>query len=180
MAQVRLSMRKIREVFRLKWECGLSNRQIAASIKVGRKTVANYLKKAEELGIHVWPDLQRWDDQQLEEIMFPLPPSPIERLSRRLQLNWDGVHEELRTHKNLTLMQVWREYKEQHPDGLEYSQFTCHYKAYKQKLGLVMRQDHKPGEKLFVDYCDGLAITDPQTGEKTPTDLFVSVWGASN
>jgi transposase len=43
-----------------------------------------------------------------------------------------------------------------------------------------MRQDHRAGEKMFIDYCDGLSITNPETGEKIPTQLFISVWGASN
>ena len=42
-----------------------------------------------------------------------------------------------------------------------------------------MRQDHKGGEKLFVDYGEGLPLIDPQTGDLIKTELFVAVWGAS-
>jgi len=43
-----------------------------------------------------------------------------------------------------------------------------------------MRQEHRAGEKVFVDYSDGLSIVDALTGELTLTQLFVAVWGASN
>jgi transposase len=43
-----------------------------------------------------------------------------------------------------------------------------------------MRQEHRAGEKTFVDYCDGLSVVDRLTGEMMPTQLFVAVWGASN
>jgi transposase len=43
-----------------------------------------------------------------------------------------------------------------------------------------MRQDHRGGEKLFVDYGEGLSLIDPQSGEPIKTQLFVAVWGASN
>ena len=180
MAQERLSMRKIREIFRLKWECGLSFRQIAASLNVGRKTVSNYIRKGEALGIRCGRDVQELTDQQLENQFFPTSANPVERVINRPQLNWSDVYEELRAHQSLTLMQVWREYKDQHPEGYEYSQFAHYYKTYKKKLGVTMRQDHKPGDKLFVDYCDGLDIIDKATGKNIKTHLFVAVWGASN
>ena len=77
-------------------------------------------------------------------------------------------------------MLLWQEYKEQHADGYAYSQYAEHYRSYKKTLDWVMRQEHKAGEKVFVDYCDGLFIEDAQTGERKQTQLFVGVWGASN
>jgi len=43
-----------------------------------------------------------------------------------------------------------------------------------------MRQEHRGGEKLFIDYSDGLSIVDTATGELMLTQLYVAVWGASN
>ena len=54
MAQERLTMRKIAEVLRLKWECGLSNRTIARSCSIAHSTVAQYLRHAHEAGLS-WP-----------------------------------------------------------------------------------------------------------------------------
>jgi transposase len=75
---------------------------------------------------------------------------------------------------------LWVEYKEQHPDGYQYTQFCEHYWRWRKKLDYCMRQEHRGGEKLFIDYSDGLSIVDRVTGELTLTQLFLAVWGASN
>ena len=95
--------------------------------------------------------------------------------------DFDYIYRELKAHKkfNLTLDQLWREYREQHADGYQYSQFCGLYRHYRSKLDYSMRQDHKGGEKLFVDYGEGLSLIDPQTGDPIKTELFVAVWGAS-
>jgi transposase len=75
---------------------------------------------------------------------------------------------------------LWQEYKEQYPEGYQYSQFCELYRRYRAKLDYCMRQDHRGGEKLFVDYGEGLKLFDHQSGEAISTELFVAVWGASN
>ena len=92
------------------------------------------------------------------------------------------IHDELRRHKkyNITLDLLWQEYKEAHPEGYQYSQFCELYRKWRGKLDYCMRQDHAWGEKVFVDYGEGLDLVDPKTGEAVPTHLFVAVWGASN
>jgi transposase len=73
------------------------------------------------------------------------------------------------------------EYKERFPDGYQYTQFVHHYRQWALRLDAVLRQDHRAGEKLFVDFSgEGLPITDPLTGMVTPAELFVAVLGASN
>ena len=96
--------------------------------------------------------------------------------------DFQHVYDELRRHRrlNLTLMQLWSEYRERHADGYEYTQFCEHYRRWRGKLDYVMRQEHRAGEKLFVDYGDGLYVTDPETGALRMTQLFVGVWGLSN
>ena len=63
MAQKRLSMRKLREVFRLKHERGLSNRKIGRSLKISHTTVAEYLGRAAQTGIG-WPLSEEWDEER--------------------------------------------------------------------------------------------------------------------
>jgi transposase len=96
--------------------------------------------------------------------------------------DFQHVYDELRRFRkfNLTLTQLWVEYKEVQPDGYGYTQFCEHYRRWLGTLDYVMRQEHRAGEKLFIDYCDGLHIVDPKTGELIPTQLFVAVWGHSN
>ena len=94
--------------------------------------------------------------------------------------DWPTVHRELRR-KGVTLQLLHLEYKEQHPDGYQYTQFCRHYRAWQGRLDLVMRQEHRAGEKLFVDFAgQTIPIVDPETGEISEAQLFVAVLGASN
>ena len=177
MPNTRLPMRHAKEVLRLKHEAGFSERRIAKSLGISRHTVGDYLARAERAGITdpLPPDLTEAD---LEKRLFP-PPPPV--IGPRPRPDGEHIHNELRQHKkvNLTLSQLWLEYKEQHPEGYQYTQFCEYYRRWLNKKDFVLRQDHKPGEKLFVDYTDGPALVDVHTGELVPTHLFVAVWGAS-
>lgn len=179
MANKRLPMRKIKEVLRLKYSCGLSDRQIALSCVVSRSTVSECLLKAKAAGV-TWPEATALTDTQLEEKLYPskrLPP-----LAQRPLPNCEYIYNELRCYRkiNLTLAQLWIEYKSKHPDGYQYTQFCEYYQRWRSKLDYCMRQEHRAGEKVFIDYSDGLSIVDPSTGELILTQLFLAVWGASN
>lgn len=176
MPRPRLSMRKIREVLRLKWELQLSDRKIARSLGVSRSTVAEYVRRAQEAGL-TWPLVDELDDVALEGRLFP--PPPPSSVTRAVP-DWEEVHRELRK-KGTTLQLLWIEYRERHPDGYQYSQFCELYRRWQGKLDLVMRQDYRAGEKVFVDYAGlTLPIVDAKTGEVRQAQLFVSVLGASN
>jgi transposase len=172
-------MRKIKEVLRLKHACALSKRQIAEICNISRSTAGEYLDRADKAGIG-WPLPQELTDQELEQRLFP--PQPALSGSSRPLPDFDYLYRELKAHKkfNLTLDLLWREHKEQYPDGYQYSQFCWLYRCWQKKLDYSMRQDHRGGEKLFVDYAEGLSLVDPKTGERVLTQLFVAVWGASN
>ena len=173
----RLSMRKIKEVLRLKWGNGMSNRRIAASSGIGRPTVSEYLRRAEEAGLS-WPLPDDLDDARLERLLFP--PVPDLPAQERGIPDWAHIHGELK-HKGVTLFLLWQEYRANHPDGYQYSWFCEHYRAWQGKLDMVMRQDHRAGEKLFVDYAgQTVPIIDRATGEIREAQIFVAVLGASN
>jgi transposase len=179
MANRRLPVRKIKEVLRLKYDCNLSDRQIARSCQVSRSTIADYIMKAKAAGLS-WPEAVELTDTQLEEKLFPVKRIPAS--GKRPEPDYEHIYNELRTYRkiNLTLIQLWLEYKEKHPDGYQYSQFCEYYRRWRNKLDYVMRQEHRAGEKVFIDYCDGLSFLDLTTGELVPTQLFVAVWGASS
>jgi len=179
MANRRLPVRKIKEVLRLKYDCNLSDRQIARSCRVSRSTIADYIMKAKAAGL-TWPEAAEMTDTQLEERLFPIKRLPAS--IKRPAPDYEYIYNELRTYRkvNLTLIQLWLEYKEKHPDGYQYSQFCDLYRLWRGKLDYVMRQEHRAGEKVFIDYCDGLSILDLTTGELVHTQLFLAVWGASS
>ena len=170
-------MRMIREVLRLKWDCGLSDRQIAKTARIARSSVGEYVQRFRESGL-VWPVSAVLSDRELEACLFP--PAPAVPRSQRPLPDWPTVHAEMRR-KGVTLMLLWQEYKAAHPDGFQYSWFCDSYQAWWQRRDLVMRQTHRAGEKLFVDFCgQTVPITDPRTGEIRQAQIFVAVLGASS
>jgi len=177
MAQERLTMRKIREVLRLKRECGLSNRAIARSCSISHSTVGEYVRRAEEAGLS-WPLPEDVDEDRLFELLFPKPPAPGSRSIPCPDRSW--VHAELRK-KSVTLRLLWVEYREEHPTGYGYSQFCALYRKWAKRLNPSMRLTHKGGEKVFVDYAgQTVPIVDPDTGEIRQAQIFIGVLGASN
>lgn len=153
----RLSMRKIREVLRLKYELGRSNREIGLNCGIGSSTVGDYIQRARNAGLN-WPLPLKLNDTELEQLLFP-PPTP--RNSSRLFPDFQEIHKELQSRKNVTLNLLWQEYKEQHPDGYQYSWFCHSYRDWATRLDVVMRHEHRAGEKLFVDYDVPLKMWTP-------------------
>jgi transposase len=170
-------MRKVKEVLRLKWGCGLSHRQIAKSCGIARPTVAEYIRRAEDTGLS-WPLPEELDEAALERLLFPLPQSMSKEV--RPAPDWSEVHRQLKR-KGVTLALLWQEYKAATPEGYQYSAFCEHYRAWEGTLDLVMRQTHRAGEKLFVDYAgQTVPVVDRASGEIRAAQIFVAVLGASN
>lgn len=177
MPQERLSMRKIREVLRLRWEQGLSHRQIVASCRLGQGTVGEYLRRARDAGI-TWPVPDVLTDAELERRLFPLA-EPIPTSERPLP-DWGAVHREL-AKKGVTLLLLWEEYRADNPKAFGYSRFCELYQQWRAAAEPRMRQVHKAGEKLFVDYAGQTAVVvDRITGALREAQIFVATLGASS
>ncbi len=178
MPKERVTMRKTREILRLVWFCNQSRRETARTCGVGKSTVNDTITRATAANL-TWPLSSDLDDEALENLLYPPPAKPS---SRKLsQPDWQTLHDELIKHKKLTLMLLWQEYKEDAPAGYMYSQFCELYRIWRKKLDLSMRQEHRAGEKFFVDYSGQLVpIVDPGTGEIREAQLFVGVMGGSN
>jgi transposase len=170
-------MRQVREVLRLKWACGLSDRKIAQSLRVSRPTVAEYVRRAQAAGLS-WPLPDALDETALERRLFARAAHTPE--AKRPLPDWGTVHRELKR-KGVTLVLLWQEYKAITPDGLQYSQFCEAYRQWAGKLDLVMRQSHRAGETLFVDYAgQTMPVITALTGEVRQAAIFIAVLGASN
>ena len=173
-------MRKIKEVLRLKYDLGLKDREIARSCSIPRSSVANYLIRAKKAGICSWPLLPDMSNEALESLLFPPISSPVVVSDKNLP-NFSWIHEELRRHKHVTLLLLWQEYKEANPEGLQYSWFCERYRRWARKLDVVLRQEYRAGEKMFVDHAgQTVPIVNPRTGEVHQAVIFVAVLGASN
>jgi len=171
-------MRKLKEVLRLQ-SLGLSQHQIARSCSLSQSTVHEYVSAAQVAGVS-WPLPENWDDSQVEQRLFPQRPATAV-WRKHPEPDWAQIHQELQTHKDLTLQLVWLEGREINPEGYGYSRFCDLYRRWLKKLDLVLRQEHRAGEKMFVDYAGAtIPIHDPQSGEVRPAAVFVAVLGASN
>ena len=171
-------MRKIAEVLRLKWACRLTNREIARSCSISHSTVSEYVKRAEAVGI-TFPIPEALNEDELYRQLFPEKAKAADLAVKPLP-DWEKVRKELKK-RNVTQRLLWEEYRETYPLGNGYSQYCDLYRGYVKKLDPPMRQNHKAGEKLFVDYAgDTIPIGNPETGEIIPAYLFVAVLGASS
>lgn len=183
MPERRLPMRQIKEVLRLHHEAHLSERQIAHGCRISRSTVQRYLERAAAASLG-WPLPESVDDTQLERLLFPPQPSNATSEGRQApkpQPDFAKIHQELKANKSVTLQLLWQEFQEQHPAGAHYSWFCEQYRDWTRHLDVVLRQDHRAGEKTFVDHAgDTIEVIDPATGQSRPAYVFVAVLGASN
>ena len=175
MPMEKLSVRKVMEILRLKYEIKLTHRQIAQSVKASAGTVGYYVGLSQAAGLS-WPLPLGMTEEGLLAALNLKPSS----LSVRPQPDLQQVHQELK-HKGVTLFLLWQEYKALQPDGYGYSRFCEAYRRFADTLQPVMRQVHKAGEKLFVDYAGmTIPLVNAATGEIQEAQIFVAVLGASN
>jgi len=172
----RLPMRKIREVLRLRAD-GMSVRQMALCLSLGRATISDYLRRADVAALS-WPLGDALDDGDLDRLLFPRMFGDVQ--GSYPQPDWSYIHSELRR-KGVTLSLLWEEYRGVHPNGYGYSRYCELYTRWEGKLSPVMRQRHPAGERLFVDYAGAtLDVVCPRTGELRTAQLFIATLGASN
>ncbi len=172
-------MRQIKEVLRLKLECGLSHSQIASALNLSAGVISKYTRLAGHAGLD-WAGLAGMSEAQIQARL--LPPRGAIPASSRIEPDYPRIHQELRR-KGVTLQLLWEEYVEAHGAGAtyRYSAFCQHYAEFRAGLKRSMRQTHRAGEKLFADYAGHtLPIIDAITGEIAQANIFVAVLGASN
>ena len=172
----RLSMRKVREVLRLKHAVGLTYREISEATGVGKTAVWEYIRRAEVIGI-TWPVPGDVDDTTLERRMFACPGALV---LERDAVDWVRVHEELKR-RGVTLLLLWQEYRSHDQQGYGYSRFCQLYGEWRRRVSATMRQTHVAGEKLFVDFAGvTIAVFDAANGQVRVAHIFVAALGASN
>lgn len=175
MAREMLSMRKLSEVLRLSLEQKVSVRKIARSCCLARSTVSDYLGRAKVAGLG-WPLPEGMDEDLLERLLFPVRETSLPRPA----LDMAYLRNEMRK-QSVTLQLLWEEYRSHTSDGYSYSQFCQLYGDWVGKQAISLRQEHRAGEKLFVDFAgDTIPIHDPRTGEISQGHVFVGVLGCSN
>lgn len=169
-------MNKARLALRLILTTSMSNRQIATAVGIAYNTVRKYRKLIRSTEFN-WPSIEAMDDNDIEQLI----KTRRQYIYKKRIPDWEYVRREMQL-KDVTLILLWEEYRIVDPtNAYSYSQFTCHYREYVNKLDLSMRQTHRAGEVGFVDFAGRrIPYTDPNTGEEVYTQVFIGVLGCSN
>jgi len=173
-----LSMRKMKDVLRLRHEKKLSQECIAKSTGIPRSTVRDYLSRANAAGL-TWPLPDNMDNEELVTLLFASTANKAEQA--RPVPDFSHLHKELKR-KGVTLQTLWEEYKREHPDGYQYTWFASQYRQWAKTQDVWMPQTHHAGDKAFVDYS-GLTIPIWETNLQEihfQAEYFVAVLGASD
>lgn len=170
-------MIEMRELLRMHYELQFSHRQIARALSTDHVTIGDCLRRFAATG-GTWPLAPDITDAQLRAQLYP---GNTGRPRTRPEPDWVAIHADLRRHRLLTLAQVWTEYKEAHPDGLQYTQFCAHYRQFTRSVDVRFRRVYHPGEQMPVDFVGDPLPIDDQTGRvQYHASLFVAVLPYSN
>lgn len=170
-------MRTIRELLRLALSNEISARDIGRSLRISHPTVQKYVQAVRNAGLD-WEKIQQMDDQQLKVVLKGTPGRRID-IDRPLP-DFEYIHQELKK-PGVTMYLLWQEYKQAHPNGYKDTQFRKYYYKYVKKIDVTLRQRHKFGESMFVDYAgQTVPIYDRITGAISEAQIFVAVLGGSN
>jgi transposase len=176
MPKKRMPMKKIKEILRLRYECNLSNRQIASCLNIAHSTVSQHLARFKASGL-TWPLTDINHENILNQILFDGRfPS-----KHKIRPDFANYHQELKR-KGMTKTLLWEEYCQQYQNqAYGYTQFCELYRRWLKTQKRSMRQRHLAGDKLFIDYCGPtIPIVNPETGECRQVQVFVATFGASN
>jgi len=169
----RKAMEKAREILRQHLELGLSQREIAQSVKVSLGTVSNVITKARDTGIE-YP--LKLSNKELGSIVYP--PTQKEGKRKYVEPNMEYIHKEMQK-KGLTLTLLWEEYKTENPDGLMLTQFCERYRTFRKQNDVYMRKNYKAGERVMVDWAGLTMSYSDESGEECTAYMFVAVLPAS-
>lgn len=172
-------MRKVREILKLHFECGMSIRQIAISCSLSRSAVSDTIARATAAGIS-WPVSTETEDVKLESLLYP------QALGRKakpdsVRLDMPYIKREL-SRKGVTLQLLWTEYIANNPGGYQYSRYCQLYREWQKRTAdPSLHLNHKAGEEMMVDWAgQTMQIIDRETGELLDVYIFVATLPASN
>lgn len=143
-------MRNLREILRLRLCAELSLWQIKDSQRVSLGVVQKLISQANALNLN-WSEIEHLNDQQLALRFYP--EADVIKCTQFQLPDWVDTHQELRR-KGVTKHLLWEEYTQAYPNrSYSYPQYCFLYGEWLKKQKRSMRQTHKAGEKLFVDYA---------------------------
>ncbi len=128
---------------------GHSIKKIAEILRVSKNTVRRYLRS---------------EASQTVPIANDNPPDWMR------SIDWQGICTKRK--QGYTVKQLFSDYEPE----ISYNRFcTLLREALGKTTEIALRLQHVPGERVQVDFCDGILLTNPKTGKQTKTHLFVGV-----
>jgi transposase len=177
MSKKRISVKKIRKILKLTYDNNLSQREIGRALNISKSVVGEYLKLFKSQGMSFEKAMSITDEKLIEELqdnkceISDKYKSLIKELPQILKkFQYTGMTKHL----------AWQDYIKKYPDGYKYSRFCHHLMVWEESNNVSMKQEHKPGDKLFIDYTGKkLSYIDRKTKSKIPVEVFVAVLGCS-
>jgi transposase len=171
-------MSKVRSILKMYTE-GVSKKSISSRTGATRNTVKKYIRQFSALG-KTLEEIDKLSDTQLESI-FSTPQQEAVNDGRKTDLfAFFPDMEKALKRKGETRETQWKQYFSKHPDGYRITQFKEYYNVWSKKVNSSMHQEHKSGDKMYVDYSgDKLSYIDQTTGEIAPVEVFVAILGSS-
>ncbi len=169
-------MNKLREAIRLILNTKLSNRKIGLATGLAHTTISKYRRTLSQQEKD-WIFVKSLNDTDVERLL----KTSRKRVQTKRLPDWAHIHHEMQT-PNVTLQTLWEEYCIEAPNtAYGYSSFTQKYRKYRRKLGISMRQSHRAGECVFIDFAGTtIPYCNADTNEKRNAQIFVGTLGCSN
>jgi transposase len=124
-------------------------------------------------------EINELSDDDLQELFKHQEETPIDEKLKILYALFPYIDKELKR-KGVSRALLWEEYKQKYPDGVGRSSFNTYFQLWKAKPIPVMRQEHKAGDKMYIDFAgEKLTIIDKATGIEKKVEVFVAILGAS-
>ncbi|WP_289011860.1 MULTISPECIES: IS21 family transposase [Bacteroidota] len=170
-------MSKIRQILRM-YSQGRSKLSIAAQTGVSRNTAKKYMAAFEASGL-TFEQVNSLNDKELDDFFGTVKQMPPQDRLMHLQRCFPRIDKELKK-PGETRYSLWESYKKEFPDGFSYTQFCFHLAQWKSRVNPVMHQDHKAGDKLYIDFAGvKQSFINRETGEMTEVEVFIAILGAS-
>lgn len=173
----RMSVRTIKEICRLHFKFDMSIRSIARSCNISTSTAHTYITKLKDSEI-TYNNILKLSDDELRE--FFTPAKDTSTVSNKTPLDYKYLNDELKK-KGVTFQLLYEEYREENPDGYGRTQFYDLFRSWRKTSNPSMKQIHKYGDKMFVDFSGTKAhYIDPKTGEIIEAEFFVATLGGTS
>jgi transposase len=162
----------LKQIIRLRLD-GISNREIGNILDISRNTINDYANLFDACDL-TSESLLELKAEELKELFSNKTTINNDRYDQ-LMLFLEQVHK-AKHQTGFTFLYHYHEYKDQADRPYSYTQFMEHYKRRYNRLKGSMKLEHKAGNEMMIDFAGKrLFITDKETGELIPVEVFVAI-----